>query len=189
MSDSPATEAAATAPPAAAVPGRLLPQQLLNVNALKETEFEVGAYTIWLENDVPLERIMLPGYWANHAKHIKVGSVCQLMRRDFPLDVTVRVIRVEPGLVFVRHLIPPYVDDSGIAQTAENMGAGPDMSTLPEGYKLGHNPKPPTPGHFVQLKANGEIVARGLKSAELALGFAVMHAKASMTPATQPKAA
>lgn len=155
----------------------LKPTELLKPGHLLGAAEERGDYFAWVENDVPLSRVLTPGFWAHHASSIKAGARIEVMRRDGSLDVTLRAYRVEPGLVFVRPLFPAHEDNSAIGAAKASALLGD--ADVPTGYKVHHNPKPPTPGWFVQLNSTGEWIAKGLTSKELAIAKARQHAAMS----------
>lgn len=162
------------------------PADLLKPNELKTAPHARGDWFVTVGRDVPLERILMPGYWANHARSIKAGDKIEVVREDYSLDVTLRVIKSVPGLVTVRQLYSAYIDDSDLEAAAASGEAATPEPDVPAGYKLGFAPKGATPGHFVQLNATGDQVGKGMKTKREAINFAVAHAAASVTPAKQP---
>lgn len=167
-------------------PAALKPTEVLRPFSVKQAVHARGDHFVWIPRDTPYERILLPGYWAHNADAFKKGDKIEVCREDMSLDVTLRVVDVRPGLVFMREMFKPHHDDkdldsrAAVGKTDDKL----DMSQLPDGYKLGYAPKGATPGHFVHHRDLGKAVVQGLPSKQKALEFAIEHAKQAVTPVT-----
>ncbi len=161
----------------------LKPTDVLRPFFVKQAIHARGDHFVWVAPTVPLERILLPGYWAHNAEIFKKGDRIEVCREDMTLDVTLRVVDVKPGLVFMRVMFKAFLDDKDLeVRTAATEGeAKLDLTQVPDGYKLGYAPRGATPGHFVHHRDLGKAVAVGLKSKSDALAFAIEHARQSVT--------
>jgi len=141
-----------------------------------------------MPNDTMLEEILAPGFWANHWQAIKRGARIEVMRSDNTLDVTLRCLSTAPGLVFVRPIGEPYVDNSNVEQaTLENANVDTAavealkqrVAGLQRGYKSGYADAGINKGWWVQLKSTREIIANKIMTKTAAVEFAEKHAQMS----------
>lgn len=148
--------------------------EILPPNDMKSAEHFRASYVAFVPNDTPLERILTPGFWANHWKAFtqqgqsnpnepRLGGIIEVMRHDMTLDVVLRVIGVGPGYVQVRELYPAYVDDSNLEAVEGAAAKEEKLPDVPYGYKVFFAPKGDKPGHGARSNANGEIVVAGYR--------------------------
>lgn len=158
-----------------------LPTNALGVSA----DYVRQAFQVRVPNDHRLSDILRPGYWMNAAARVRPGDVIDVLREDMSLDVTLRVVKVGPGLVHVRLRFPGLVDDSNLSESAETGTAGVNAAgqdvDLPDElkaiYKIGHAPNGEHKGFWVQLRETTEFVRRGLPSKAMAVSVAKQHAQ------------
>lgn len=148
--------------------------ELLKPNDLKSAEHFRASYVAFVPNDTPLERILTPGYWANHWTRFtqqgqsnphepRLGGLIEVMREDMTLDVTLRVIGVGPGYVVVRAIGTPYVDDSQIGRAEADRERTDGLPEVPYGYKAYFTSKGDKPGHGARNLATGEVTVAGYR--------------------------
>ncbi len=164
---------------------KLKNSDLFKPNALQSRPHHRGDWSMDVENDVGMDIITAPGAWANHHQVLKPGAMINVQRLDRSLDVDLRVIKSEPGLVYVR-VLREFVDNSDLASAMSNV-TREDEQRVPSGYKIGFAPRGEKPGHFVHLQATGDAVARGLGSRREAIKFARKHFTES-NPGADPDA-
>ncbi len=152
----------------------------LAANSLKGTTFARQAWLAIIPNDTTIEDVLKPGFYANFASDppvIKPYAIIELVTADGMLDVELRVIKVERGLVFVRPLRITEAKgrDEVLKELAEPKTADDaPLPELPAEYKVG---KIPANGlYYVQLKITGVTLVTGL-SKHKAYEFAIEHAK------------
>lgn len=167
---------------------------ILKPNLLQRTVILRGQFSIIVPNDYTLASLLVPGNWANHANVIKPGDIIEACRADFTLDVLLRAVEVKPGMVKVRVLAKYMHDDSSLEASAEARsiaanagvrGAGEVEADVPEGYKVGFIPKGENSGYWVQLKATGAFLRRGIATRGAAIQFALAHKTEADTPLKQ----
>lgn len=158
-------------------------------------DYERGRHQATLPYDVTLEDIMVPGFWATVANRVKPGSIIEAFRPDYSLDVDLRVIKVEKGLVVVHlrggYWRQEYEDRVSMlranAAAAVEAANNPDLPAVPppdEGlspdYKIGA-----AGGRFyVQFKPTKESIFTGLLTRAEAVAKVKEHmAKSGVEPA------
>lgn len=150
--------------------------ELLKPGELKHSAHARYLYSVIVGNDVPLARILMPGFWANHWQAFQgmpFGRV-EVVSEDGMLDVDLRCVRAEPGLVYMRPLrVFDQTDRRGSAGTSKK-APGPKL-IVPEGYKVRNAPRGPKPGWFVQLNSTGNKVGEGIATEAEAIKFAQEH--------------
>lgn len=159
---------------------------VLPINALGRSNIEQyarRAYEVRVKNNTLLEDVLKPGYFGiHHYKELPAGSIITVLREDFTLDVTLRVYKSEPGLVFTYVMQKPRHDDSNIekapAVAEAQQQAEAATPAVPEGYKVYHVPNGATKGWAVQLKDGGITIKTGLASRPMAVAVAIEHAAA-----------
>lgn len=160
--------------------------RVLGAGKLKNAYHARGDFMVDdMPNDTLLEEILAPGFWANHWQAIKRGARIEVMRSDNTLDVTLRCLGTAPGLVFVRPIGEPHVDNSNVEQavlenahidTAAVEALNQRVSDLQAGYKIGYADGGVEKGWWVQLKTSREIIAKKITTKTAAVEFAEKHA-------------
>lgn len=170
----------------------------LGPGQLQEAAVLLGDYATWVENDITLEHILTPTFWRNQAQFFerRKGARITLLSRDLELEVVVRVIHAEEGLVKVR-VISKTVPKERLKKPTEEeieaarVGFVADRDLIdPEGYKTGHagnNSARPRPGWWVQMTGivrDGPptFLKEGLPSRAAAISFAADHKKRAESP-------
>lgn len=160
--------------------------RVLGAGKLKNAYHARGDFMVDdMPNDTLLEEILAPGFWANHWSSVKRGARIEVMRSDNTLDVTLRVLGTAPGLVFVRPISEPYVDNSNVEQaTLENAhidtaaveALNQRVAALQRSYKIGYADGGVEKGWWVQLKSSREVIANKITTKTAAVEFAEKHA-------------
>jgi hypothetical protein len=153
---------------------------MLPANALQLVEQAVGDYFVWVENDVTLEQIMTPSWWANHTK-LRPGAGVRVARRDLTLVASLMVERVETGMVSMIKLSVPRNGEPSKDTTSADAGkaARGELDDLPAGYKVKHIPNPA--GYHAWTPQGDRLTSGGLTEAQ-AHGVAVAHFTKANTP-------
>lgn len=153
----------------------------LPAGSLKGTQFARQAWFAVVPNDTTVDDILKPGFYAHFASDppvIKQHAVIELVTQDGLLDVELRVVKVERGLVFVRAL--RITEAEGRAQVLKELAEptapveGDALPEVPAEYKVGFAPGNKL--YYVQLKATGQMLINGLTKRK-AHEFAIEHAK------------
>lgn len=160
--------------------------RVLGAGKLKNAYHARGDFMVDdMPNDTLLEEILAPGFWANHWQAIKRGARIEVMRSDNTLDVTLRCLGTAPGLVFVRPISEPHVDNSNVEQaTLENAhidtaaveALNQRVAALQRSYKIGYADGGVEKGWWVQLKSSREVIANKITTKTAAVEFAEKHA-------------
>lgn len=163
--------------------------KILPSNALTSTaEFSRGYFHVVIPNHTRTEDVLKPGFWANFVGRLKPGYLVDVVTEDLELDLQLRVIRVDPGMVVMR----PRVGFESDARREEQARAEAAPTArrqmepeakVPDGYKVGHNAGL---GHYVMLKSTGANVATKLASKAAATRFAIQHSEMANTPGGMP---
>ena len=141
-----------------------------------------------LPNDTMLDEVLAPGFWANHWKDIKRGARIEVMRSDNTLDATLRCLGTAPGLVFVRLIGEPHIDNSNV-ELASELNANVDVAAvealnkraadLQASYKIGYADAGINKGWWVQLKSTREVIQNKIITKTAAVEFAEKHREMS----------
>ena len=160
--------------------------RVLGANKLKNAYAARGDHMVDdLPNDTLLEELLAPGFWANYWTSTKRGARIEAMRCDNTLDVTLRVLGTAPGMVFVRVIGEPHVDNSNVEQaTLENArvdttaveALNQRVTALQAGYKIGYADGGVDRGWWVMLKSNREVLVNKITTKTAAVEFAEKHA-------------
>lgn len=86
--------------------------------------------------DVTLEDLLRPGFWVHHEGKILNADIIDVVSTDFALDVQLRVIGREKGLLYVRPL-RVYAPERSGAEPVEEV----DPGEVPDGYVVDHTDK------------------------------------------------
>jgi hypothetical protein len=105
----------------------------------RPAEFVVTRRHVWVDPDVTLEDILRPSFWAHHANSdLNPGDLIDVVAKDFSLDIQLRVIGKEPGIVKMR-LLRSQVTDT--PKKAEPDVPEAELPELPDNYKVAFAPK------------------------------------------------
>ena len=159
--------------------------RVLGANQLKNAYHQRGDFMVDdLPNDTMLDEVLAPGFWANHWHTVKRGARIEVMRSDNTLDVTLRCLGTAPGLVFVRPISEPYVDNTNVEHASE-LNANVDhaavdalnkrSTALQPSYKIGYADAGVDKGWWVQLKSTREIIQNKIITKTAAVEFAEKH--------------
>lgn len=109
--------------------------KVLNVNAMQRpADYERSYYHLSVPNDVRVGDLLRPGYWAHHAGKLKAGDLIDVLSADLALDLQLRVIEAETGLVTMRlRFVSAAREDDELPDDDE---AEP-LLEAPLGYKVG----------------------------------------------------
>lgn len=92
---------------------------------------------VTVDPDVTLEDIRRPNFWAYHVARLNPGDLVDVVSRDFSLDVQLRVIGKEIGLVQMRVLRAFSTEQKAAATEV----ADETLPELPVNYKVVFAPK------------------------------------------------
>lgn len=159
----------------------------LPMNGLRGADYARTHYLVEVENDVTLEDVLTPAFWAHHHKQMPRLTVVEIVRKDLTLDGQFRVVRCEVGAVFLRPLGHIINNEDNIKRAvadkeAQDIADGINLD-VPEGYKVKHAPF----GYYVMMTVPGAEAENltkgrsGLSKAECA-AFAREHHKRATTP-------
>lgn len=141
-------------------------------------DYDRGSYHVVLPRHVLTEDILKPAFWANHVRRLRFGDLVDVVTEDGQLDIQLRVLSVEPGMVHMR-LRFGFESESRKADLAAAAAATQAAEQLaeqmvsPDGYKCGFTK---ANGYYVQLKATGEVLAKSLPDMRSAKAYANAHA-------------
>lgn len=113
-------------------------RKVLPVLSLGQAEYTAPRFHVRVDDDVTMDDIMRPAFWAHHAGKLRPFNTIEVVRQNLSLDVELRVIEVGTGFVVVRPL--RIWEDEAIAQaraaaveSANTVGAD---TILPTEYKI-----------------------------------------------------
>lgn len=117
-------------------------RKVLAATAFSHTaEYDAPHFHVRVDNDVTLEDILRPAFWAHHAGKLRPFNVIDIVRENMSLDVQVRVTEIGVGFVAVR-VLRAWEDESIAAARAATLAAaetiGADVE-LPAEYKITHS--------------------------------------------------
>lgn len=93
---------------------------------------------IRVDPDTTFEDLLRPNFWAYHVARLNPGDLVDVVAKDFSMDVQLRVIGKEIGLVHMKPL-RALVSDRPTAITLPSDDI--DLPELPENYKVQFAPK------------------------------------------------
>lgn len=132
---------------------------------------------VYVDPDVEIEDILRPNFWVHHVARLTPGDLVDVVSKDFSIDVQLRVIGKEPGLVQMR-LLRGYVSDA--PKVAAPVVSDDELPELPDNYKVVFAPKS---GWVVRTIDPPETV-KTQKTKAAAYQSAIEHAaKANAVPA------
>lgn len=117
--------------------------------------------------DVTLEDLLRPGFWVHHEGKILNSDIIDVVSTDFALDVSLRVIGHEKGLLYVRPL-RVYAPDRSGAEPIEEVAPG----EVPDGYVVDHTDMT---SWRARTRNPMVIIASGAKTKGEAIAAAVAH--------------
>jgi hypothetical protein len=159
--------------PAVPVPTR----KVLASTALSQTaEYLAPHFFVVVDNDVTVDDIMRPAFWAHHASRLKRFNTITIVREDDSLDMDVRVVAAGQGFVRVRP-IRIWEDEAVAAARAAEASAAEtapaEIVVLPEEYKITSGR-----GSFVlTFLPTDERIGSGYKTRTAAINAAREHAR------------
>lgn len=114
-------------------------RKVLAPTAVRHTaEYDAPRFHVRVDDDVTLEDIMRPAFWAHHAKTLRPFNVVEIVRQNMSLDMEVRVLEVGTGYVVVRPL--RFWEDKAVADARAQAVAAADAGgadvVLPAEYKI-----------------------------------------------------
>lgn len=128
-----------------------------------------------VENDVTVDDLLTPGFWAHHAGAVQPKDLLDVLSEDMRLDVQLRVIEVGVGFVTMRLCATRHTPGKAKPAVAEVEETGEPLKE-PKGYKVGFTP---ARKHYVQstLTLPPQIVSDGHQSRREAIEAAIEHAE------------
>lgn len=159
---------------------------------LQVSEFGQHRWMLAVDNDTVLADILKPVFWSEIKHRLRAGNLVDVVTRDFSFETTVRVTKIELGLVHTRLQYPGMVfehADRGLMLAAATSGDDTAALQVPEGYKVKSTPKANggAGGHYVQNGATGEKIGQTFETRPQAIRFAIEHARMAGTlPAAEP---
>lgn len=133
-------------------------------------------------NHITMDDLMRPGFWSNYSRQLRRRELVEVVREDDTLDVTLRVLKVEPGMVHMRVHTASQLPDSGadaVHSIAAPKSEPQPMPDPPPGYKFGY-----VPAHKHYAKWGDEFVVSGQPTKQAAILGAIEHAKRAGNPLT-----
>jgi hypothetical protein len=138
--------------------------KVLSASALNATaDFTRDSYHVEVNNDVTLDDILRPAFWAHHMRKLKKNALIDIVRADGSLDVQVRVTDVGLGFATVRPLRVWEDPEVAAARAATEQAVEAHNATdtaIPSEYKISHNART---GFTVTYLATGETISKGHK--------------------------
>lgn len=169
-----------------------LPPDAMNFNATHQRD----VWHCWVPIDTRSEDVTKSAFWAHVMPRLKPGALIDLVTRDGLLDMTVRIVGVNNGLVQVnilRKLENVEARAPIFAAIAASRAKTPTGVTgqqlqeeirtkVPEGYKVGYHPTKQT--WYVTLKTgnNAKKLIEDILTREQAFDWCVSHARAAGVP-------
>lgn len=166
-----------------------LPPDAMNYNATHQRD----VWHCWVPVDTRSEDVTKSAFWVHVMPRLKPGALIDLVTRDGLLDMTVRIISVNNGIVQVNVLrkfenekarkpILDAVDKSRKAVASGVTGAQLQeeiRGRVPPGYKVGYHPT--KQNWYVQLTTGNtsKKLIEDVVTRELALEWCINHAKAA----------
>jgi hypothetical protein len=151
--------------------------KILSASALNHTaDYARDSYHVEVDNDVTLDDILRPAFWAHHISKLRKNALIDVVRADGSLDVQLRVVEVGIGYAKMRARFVWEDGEVAAARQAVDDAVEAHNSidvAVPSEYKIGHNVKT---GFSVTLVSTGAVVAKGLKLRGEAVAAAKAHA-------------
>jgi len=150
-----------------------------------KTEPRIADYSrsyrhIDVDNDVTLDELMIPGFWAHHANTVQPKDLVDVLSLDMELDVQLRVIETGVGFVVMR--VCSVRHDRTVANDVDEGDEPGELPQVPKGYKVGFTPKR---GYYVQSShvTPAEIVSSDHQTRREAIFAAIDYDKKINTKA------
>lgn len=143
---------------------------------IHQAEFARAYWHLTVPNDITLADLLKPGFWQHYPSHLKEPALIDVMSEDQELDVQLRVLGTEVGMVHVRLRAAFNVRDG---ETEEDAPEEVELPTIPDGYLVGFVPKLK---HYAQVKmgeGRKEIISEGNDTRLEAIQAAIDHAERS----------
>lgn len=110
-----------------------------------KTEPRIADYSrsyrhIDVDNDVTLDDLLTPGFWAHHAAALQAKDLLDVLSYDMELDVQLRVIESGVGFVMMRLCAERHKRGKAVEPTVETEEDTAPLPDLPRNYKVGFSP-------------------------------------------------
>lgn len=142
----------------------------------REASFSRAYRHIDVGNDVTLDDLLTPGFWAHHANTLQSKDLLDVLSEDMQLDVQLRVIEPGVGFVTMRQCVVRH-NRSAVADVAavEDEDTS-ELPAVPKGYKVGWNVGKRT--YYVQsnLVSPAQIVSEDHETRRDGIEAAIAHA-------------
>ncbi|WP_159585920.1 hypothetical protein [Chelativorans xinjiangense] len=139
----------------------------------KPADFTITRRHVWVDPDVTLDDLKRPAFWAHHHAALNPGDLVDVLAKDFSLDVQLRVVGKEVGLVQMR-VVRAFTNERPKAAAPEV--SDEDLPDIPANYKVQFSPKA---GWLVRTIDPPETVATH-KTKPAAYQAAIQHAAKAM---------
>jgi hypothetical protein len=143
---------------------------------IHQAEFARAYWHLTVPNDITLADLLRPAFWQHYPNTLRAPALIDVMSEDQELDVQLRVLGTDVGMVFVRLRAAFNVRD-GEEETGEP--AEVELPDVPDGYRVGFTP---ARGYYAQLSMDGgqkEIVSQDNETKLDAINGAIDHARRS----------
>lgn len=117
-------------------PNKPAMQKVLIATALYNTaDYDRPYFHVTVPNDVTLEDLQRPAFWAHHTTKLKVGALIDVVRENLSLDVQLRCLGA--GVGFAKMRVLREWEDKEVAKSVANEATGAEPETaLPPEYKI-----------------------------------------------------
>lgn len=150
--------------------------KLCPANALSQAaDYARQSWHVVVDNDVTLEDVLRPSFWAHHANKIQKFALIDVVSQDMTLDVQLRVLETGTGYVVTRVRIEFQDADKAAERKAEAAAAdagAADTVALPDEYKISMGKG----GFVVTYVPTDAKIATGKKTRAEAVTEAKAHA-------------
>lgn len=151
--------------------------KVLSATALNHTaDYSRDSYHVEVDNDVTLEDILRPAFWAHHIPRLRKNALIDIVRLDGSMDVQLRVIEVGIGYARMRPRLV-WEDETVAAARAQTDTVIAEHNAIeasvPPEYKVSHNIKT---GFTVTFVPTGAAISKGHKLRGEAVASARAHA-------------
>ena len=148
----------------------------LSPSAIQNTaEFNNSLYFVEVADDVTIEDVLRPVFWAHHTRRIEKNNRVSVVRADGAFDVDLRAIEVGVGFIKMR-VLRLWEDEAAVKERAERAQAeatGDGVEALPTEYKITASGR----GFNVTFMPTDAKIATGIKTRGEAVNAAKTHAK------------
>lgn len=144
---------------------------------IHQAEFARAYWHLTVPNDVTLDDLLRPAFWQHYPNTLKAPALVDVMSEDQELDVQLRVLGSDVGMVHVRLRAAFNLRDG---ETETEAPAEVETPDVPDGYKIGFSPN--GGGYWAQLTlapGQKEMVSTGNTTKLEAIEAAIEHATRS----------